>query len=234
LSDALLVLGRQREAAIATGDSVAAFELEVKIAELMIGNGRPVDEVKQVLDAARVRFDIGSVPALDRLLPVRARLRARLGDLDEARRLLREHETEVLASYPNIDQQERLLAIAELERAEGKIIDAIVTFRIADFGRCVICALPGLARAYEGAGELDSAVVVYERYLSTPFADRIDHVAIDHAFVLNRLGELHETIGNRAAALEYFNRFIALRQDADPELMQAVYEAREKIIQLIQ
>ena len=52
--------------------------------------------------------------------------------------------------------------------------------------------------------------------------------------MLNRLGELHETIGNRAAALEYFNRFIALRQDADPELMQAVYEAREKIIQLIQ
>ena len=137
-----------------------------------------------------------------------------MGDVDEARRLLREHEMDVLALYPNFDLQDRLLAVAELQLAEGNVIDAIVTFRIADTGRCVLCALPGLARAYEGAGELDSAIVVYERYLATPFADRIDHVATDHARVIKRLGELNELMSKNGAAVANYDRFIELWRDA--------------------
>jgi tetratricopeptide (TPR) repeat protein/tRNA A-37 threonylcarbamoyl transferase component Bud32 len=234
LSDALQVLETQMAAAAAAGDRAGAFALEVKSAEVLAGNGRSADYVLRLLDGAEERHGAATLAALDRFLPTRARLRAKLGDVDEARRLLREHEEEVLADYPNIDMQERLLATAELELAEGKVLDAMVTFRIADIGRCVICALPGLARAYEAAGEVDSAAVTYERYLSIPFADRIDHVAIDHAFVLKRLGELHESGGNRETALEYYNRFIELWRDADPELQLFVDEARERIIELIQ
>jgi len=233
ISDALAILEVQRDAAVVLGDRATAFAMEVKAAELLLGNGRSSNEVARVLDNAVGREGFGTLAPLDRLLPTRARLRARLGDLDQARRLLREHETEVLALYPNIDQQDRLLAVAELELAEGSVMDAAVTFRIADMGRCVICALPGLARAYEQAGEVDSAIVTYERFLSTPYADRIDLIGVDQAGVLMRLGQLHEVKGNRDAAVSYYDRFIELRRDADPVLQQEVQGARERRLQLL-
>lgn len=47
-----------------------------------------------------------------------------------------------------------------------------------------------------------------------------------------RLGELYEAKGDRDKAASYYSRFIALWQDADPELQPKVAEAKARLARL--
>lgn len=94
---------------------------------------------------------------------------------------------------------------------------------------CPICDLYELGDAYQRAGLPDSAVAVYQRYLTTPWLNRLGSDAQYLARVLRRLGELHEGRGDRARALEYYSRFVELWKDADPELQTAVREVRDRM-----
>ena len=102
-----------------------------------------------------------------------------------------------------------------------------------------MCPLPPLGRAYELAGETDSAMTVYERYVTTPRAYRVigvgRNIGSDAYFlagIYQRLGELHEERGHRAKAIDYYGRFVDLWKEADPELQPRVAEARRRIIRL--
>src|SRR5207249_3869444 len=60
-------------------------------------------------------------------------------------------------------------AAAEIAFAEGRVQDAIKGYRAwYDEDSCAVCGLYLLARAYERAGEPDSALAVYERAVTTP------------------------------------------------------------------
>ncbi|MCH6548041.1 MAG: hypothetical protein IH798_06300, partial [Gemmatimonadetes bacterium] len=48
-----------------------------------------------------------------------------------------------------------------------------------------------------------------------------------------RLGELHEERGNREKAVEYYNRFVELWENADPELQPVVEDVRGRIARLV-
>jgi tetratricopeptide (TPR) repeat protein len=48
-----------------------------------------------------------------------------------------------------------------------------------------------------------------------------------------RLGELYEQRGNRDKAVSYYNEFVELWKDADPELLPQVEEARRRIASLV-
>ena len=50
---------------------------------------------------------------------------------------------------------------------------------------------------------------------------------------LRRLGELHQSLGHRDAAIDYFQRFVELWSDADPELQPQVQQARERLAVLV-
>ncbi|NUQ12657.1 MAG: protein kinase [Gemmatimonadaceae bacterium] len=52
------------------------------------------------------------------------------------------------------------------------------------------------------------------------------------AAALRRLGELDESKGNRARALEYYGRFVDLWKDADPEFQGLVADIRKHMAQL--
>ena len=52
------------------------------------------------------------------------------------------------------------------------------------------------------------------------------------AAALRRLGEMYESKGQRAKALEYYGRFVDLWKNADPELQSAVREVRGRLAQL--
>lgn len=49
------------------------------------------------------------------------------------------------------------------------------------------------------------------------------------AWIYRRLGELYERGGSRADALGYYNAFMNLWSDADPELQPQVEEVRRRI-----
>ncbi len=95
-----------------------------------------------------------------------------------------------------------------------------------------MCPLPDLARAYDLAGNADSAIAVYERYLSTRQLARywtdVDYLAGS----LKRLGELYEQRGEKQKALASYRRFVELWRDADPELQPLVSDARRRIERL--
>jgi hypothetical protein len=52
--------------------------------------------------------------------------------------------------------------------AEDRPRDAISELRRSDRGGCRVCVLPYLGRAYDLAGEPDSAIAIYERCCETP------------------------------------------------------------------
>lgn len=55
---------------------------------------------------------------------------------------------------------------------------------------------------------------------------------LDLPITYQRLGELYETKGDKAKALEYYGQFVDLWKDADPELQPRVAAIRKRIGQL--
>jgi len=115
--------------------------------------------------------------------------------------------------------------------AENRPADAVREFRAADIGDCLTCALPMIAVAYDRAGNADSAIVVYERFLDTKelFRDGdADHLASTY----KRLGELYEARGERQKAAGYYLKFVELWKNADPRLQPVVADVRRRLQRL--
>jgi tetratricopeptide (TPR) repeat protein len=116
--------------------------------------------------------------------------------------------------------------------AEGKYAAAQTDLRITEHQGCMACDLPMLARAYDLGSAPDSAIAIYERYLTTPDLDRIETDGSFIPVVHKRLGELYEAKGQREKALEHYRTFIALWKDADPVLQPKVVDARQRVAAL--
>jgi tetratricopeptide (TPR) repeat protein len=90
---------------------------------------------------------------------------------------------------------------------------------------------PWLAQAFDEANFPDSAIVEYERYVSTP-----DPWLFSNGNFLagsyKRLGELYDAKKNDAKAIESYQKFIDLWKDADPELQPAVRVAKTRLDEL--
>ncbi len=139
------------------------------------------------------------------------------GQPTASRELEREHREAV--ALVNLIEGRREQALAELQR-------------VAPPNPCEPCGLALLARAFDMAGQADSALSWWERYAATgvrfPFLD-----ATELATAYRRLGELYEARGNRDKALDYYGRFADLWQDADPELQPVVREVKARIARLV-
>jgi tetratricopeptide (TPR) repeat protein len=164
-------------------------------------------------------------------------LYAEAGRPDQARELTGRFEAEVPQDSrddvgPRADLHQARAAIA---LAEGRAADAVTEYLASRELRpaCTLCELPEIASAYDVAGQPDSAIATLERYLETPFLSRagIDNVNLWAVFI--RLGELYEERGNRDRAIEYYNRFVDLWQDAEPQLQPRVSEIRNRLARLV-
>ena len=89
------------------------------------------------------------------------------------------------------------------------------------------------ARAWESAGEADSALERYERSVTQVEArSNTGGESWTLGPTYKRLGELYEAKGNRAKALEYYGNFVDLWRDADPVLQPQVADARARMAAL--
>ncbi len=121
-------------------------------------------------------------------------------------------------------------ALGEIALASGDYQGALVRFRQSDVGMCVLCALPGLARTYDRAGDVDSARALYERYIETPYFNRlfeVDQIFLAPAY--ERLGQLYDQQGSPTEAAAYYGKFASLWRDADDELRPRVEAARQRL-----
>jgi tetratricopeptide (TPR) repeat protein len=187
-----------------------------------------------LLGAALSRYPLASLEPLDRpyldLIPVFALA----GKADEAKRLYREFEAVVPEGMRRL-RLGRHAARGAIAEAEGRHEDALEAYGawFAEDGTCGICGSYELGAIHDRLGRADSAIAAFEWIAGTPTIESA-RVLESYALApsLKRLGELHESRGDRRKAADYYNRFVDLWKNADTELHPAVREVRARLAQL--
>jgi DNA-binding SARP family transcriptional activator/tetratricopeptide (TPR) repeat protein/TolB-like protein len=192
-----------------------------------------------LLDSAVSRYPLASLEPLDRNYATLAYIYALGGRPARARELLA--DVRANERVPGItrgglglrDEGTYLRALGATEIAEGKPAQAVVTLsQSVKLYFCPSCALPDLARALELAGYPDSAIAVYQRYVTTPWSEWQNALGEFRPTSYQRLAALHKARGDTAKAIAAYERVVALWGNADPELQPVVTDARRQIAAL--
>ena len=96
---------------------------------------------------------------------------------------------------------------------------------------CSPCGAFSAGQMWEAAGVPDSAIAYYRLGADRPELYSNEDPAL-YPVILRRLGDLYEQRGDRAAAIEWYSRFVDLWHDADPDLQPVVREIRDRIARL--
>jgi eukaryotic-like serine/threonine-protein kinase len=216
-------------------DSIFEIMLDVAIAG-------PSPAIVAQLDSAIARVPFRELPMIDRPYLSSAIALARVGSVDKARAMIARYHAEVTdTSITRVREADLHTALGEIALAAGKPRDALVEFRRGDIGfdgapatECAPCLPFNLARAYDAAGKADSAAMMFEQYLSTPYwfkpIPELDPVRVPA--IRERLGQLYESMGNTEKAIENYRAFIDMWKNADPELQPRVADARKRLARL--
>jgi len=203
--------------------------LNVALENLLIRNDP--DRAKAILNATLAKTPLESLDPAERPILGLAFFYAMSGDPARARTLLAEYERSI---DPLIRKTQELFihgTLGAVLLAEHRPQEAIQEFELdrAKQAYDQVIDLPLMARAYEMLNMPDSALVSYERLVTTPQYFRLRHDALYLASSLLRLGELYEARGDRARAIEYYSRFVDLWKNADPELQPRVTAVKSKL-----
>jgi serine/threonine-protein kinase len=258
LADFALAQGRLAEAEEYTRDAMAASVEAGRSADYLKDAGtlglidiwsrrQPMQGLRTV-EGALARYPLDSIPLLDRPYLELALIYASAGRPQQARALLTRYEREVHPKFRHIDDPRRQWTWGQVALAEGRYADAVAAFQayLPSPRHCLPCGQAALAQAYDCLGNSDSALAVYERYVTTPSAYRlVDHAAgpapdaglfstdaTQLAPSHKRLGELYEERGDRAQARHHYSRFVELWKDSDAELNPAVSGVHQRLRQL--
>jgi tetratricopeptide (TPR) repeat protein len=201
------------------------------------------------VEAALRRSPLDSLPALDRPYLELARFYAEVDRLDRAKVLVERFvndpalpETERTARQRNWEYRWTLGAVALREgRLEDAVGELVRASELSGMRSPCIGPLADLGIAHERAGQGDSAIAVYQRFLASfrfyhsefrPSC-RAPPDAVGRAAILKRLGELYEERGEGERAAEYYSQFVDLWRDADEELQPQVREIRQRVARLV-
>ncbi len=179
-------------------------------------------------DEALARYPLEQMDPVDRPYRAIARVYALAGRVDRVQQLHAEWEHALDESQRPARDRFRWEGVIAM--AEGRYRDAIGAYR-AYYGEggCSVCGLHQLGRAYDSAGEADSALAVYERAVTLSDPQSLRYEAWSLGSTYKRLGELYEARGDREKSLEYYAKFVELWNDADPELQPLVEDVRGRI-----
>ena len=238
------IRGRVREAMrwAGTAESVLAARSATKMPELRasldsawmrafyLGDSAGArEQVRRVL----AKTPMESLPASERQWRFLLSIAEASGDAAAARTALQAFERDL----PQMGMDQAAGALAEARAVSlltaGNPADAIPLFREADrtFYTCARCTMINLARAFDLAGQRDSAIAYFQRFVDTPHVFMFE----DQDFLAGsykRLGELYEAAGDLPKAAANLEKFVELWKDADPELQPKVRDARERLTRI--
>jgi tetratricopeptide (TPR) repeat protein len=167
--------------------------------------------------------------------PATIALLADVGRVREARQLLDEWRAGAGPNDPGLraDSAQAIGAIAAAERRWDGAVAAFLAWNGAPAASAIHLynrGLPEAAAILARGGQADSAIVLFERALSTSslFGGNL-YEASWYAQALSMLGDLHEARGNRAVAAEYYRRYVELLNGADAPLAAQVAAVRAKL-----
>jgi tetratricopeptide (TPR) repeat protein len=191
--------------------------------------GRGIWELQRAL----TRYPLDSLRPMDRPYFGLADVNALAARADRARVLMTEYESAVEPLYRRRAKADVTTTWGRIALAERRWQDAIASLRAAASGGSLSALImPDLGRAYDLAGEADSAIALHERYLATPDAIRSTIDATELGRVNRRLGELYEQRGDLGKAADSYSRFIELWKDCDPDLRPQVADVRRRLAEL--
>jgi tetratricopeptide (TPR) repeat protein len=225
LEDVMLQLEQQGDYANYLGTAI-----RIAVYDLMLRSQRE-RAIERVRDAL-ARHPLEEMSPLDRPYEALGVFYALAGMRQEALAMLDAAES-VSDPHATDDDGEDEVARAVLAADEGKTEEAIRYLKAADRGPCPICVLPVMGRVYDAAVQTDSVIAIYQRYVDSPWLFRLastDWWALAAAY--ERLGGLYELKGETEEALFFYNRFVGLWENADPELQPRVDAARRAIERL--
>ncbi|MEJ2343248.1 MAG: tetratricopeptide repeat protein, partial [Gemmatimonadales bacterium] len=185
------------------------------------------------MEAALEQVAIEGLALLDRPYLAVAAVYANGGDAMRAKEFLAAFEREV-PDPPRRWQSNIHGTRGTIALAEGRHEEAVDEFRLAATAEpCPSCWLAELGLAYDLWGQRDSAIAIYERYLTTPDFNRLH---VDRSWLARtheRLGELYDGQGDRDNAALHFGRFVELWAEADDELQPRVRAARRQLEEIL-
>lgn len=191
------------------------------------------------LDASLAAHPLRDLHPRDRPYLRIATLYAMAGRPDKAHAMLKQFHALRDTALVRIQQPAIHRALAEIALAESRPLDAVIEFRKAyrlpdgPVGD-PLAELADLGRAFDKAQLPDSAIAMFESYLSTPLWNRLATDADYLAHVHRRLGELYEQRGDAKNAVRHYDRFRALWKNADAELQPRMSAASRRVAQLTQ
>ena len=187
------------------------------------------------LNAAVARYPLATLPPLDRNYATLAYVYALGGRPARARELLadvRANERVPGTTRGGLglrDEGTYLRALGATELAEGKPAQAVVTLsQSVKLYFCPTCTLPDLARALELSGHPDSAIAIYQLYVTTPWSEWQNALGEFRATSWQRIAALREARGDTAKAAAAYDQVAMLWNGADAELQPAVADAQKR------
>jgi tetratricopeptide (TPR) repeat protein len=192
-------------------------------------NAQAREQVRKALAAVPME----SLPASERQWQFLIHIAQASGDVAGARAALASFERDLPQMGVQQSAGELAEARGQVALAEGRAADAIPLFREADrtYASCRRCAMIRLARAFDLAGQRDSAIHYFQQFVTTPATDLFqdqDWLAGSY----KRLGELYEAAGDLPKAATNLEKFVELWKNADPELQPKVREARDRLTRI--
>jgi tetratricopeptide (TPR) repeat protein len=200
--------------------------------------GLPFEAELRAFEAAIARDPLMGRPVSDAVFYAAARLLARAGRPELARRVFEENDRAITdTTLRRRLTISRSLTVGQILAAEGKLTDAVRELRRADSlpdgpAGFSPAALPiRLFEVFAKAGEADSALVQFEAYLATPLGSR-PRSGPDFslsALTVEAAARLYESRGDTTNALKWYRDLAQRWERADPELQPRVAEIKRRI-----
>jgi len=184
------------------------------------------------IDASLAAAPLGSLDPVNRPHVALVRAQAFAGRIDAAKATLADFEKTRTGVRLVADPYQRAAMTADIAMAEKRYDAAAAGYRAAMTPNAPWGRLPDLARAFDLAGNADSAIAIYARYVGFDAFNRLGADATYLGPSQKRLGELYEAKGDRDNAIKQYTAFVELWKNADPELQPQVQQVRERLRKL--
>lgn len=217
-----------REANAEMGDTGTVLNILLQQAWVDIMVRERTDRVEGIIDDALRQVPLESLKPVDRPYLDLADLYALIGKTDRSREYIEQFQNELDPRIRKSEEPDYHFALGTIALAEGRPREAIDHYQVAARkGNWPFNTM--LGRAYDAAGEPDSALVAYETYINTPRHWRmfIDPENLGPGYY--RVGQLYEEKGDRDRALFYYSKFTELWVNADADLQPRVKAAQARI-----